>query len=829
MTLTDLWNWMNEKFNDLETAGDWQWEWIKNELKIEESKCDDIDIKTIILFNSAIKNKDQLIVELPDKNEVRGRLLFASILTLLWIQNKSDSDGKNTILYFESSFGIKTALSRTQIRFSRKIVIKYSEFFPQVYVSNTQDKNEIEISNSPTSDLPKTICSYSPSDPIELIRKHSPSIIVINCEDEGELSWLNPIMDFAKSNHIPVVGWTHNPFLRNLDYLNNNGFSIFSWPYNSKLNLLYVNKSYEIEPILIESKMTNLQTNTYISLSKASELIEGRVAKDTLQIGWRLLKTMESLSVPFNLYESEVSHYWGLKSATKLKETYSYFLENLDKASKAYPFLLDADKYMDELITFLKENEPPTWQAILEIIDSKKENGETLRVIFSSKAKQTLFALALLSKKNINIYELENRNIYITNLAEYVKMYDNIVSIEERPIFIGFPNFYVSHKLDKVILNPVSSFLIYNYQKKAFKQKVEEWNNKLNPDQLKNIEIICRYKNIPIPSFDEELNHLNKINLGTSRIIETIAAKYKENSPPIKILEKYDTFTEISNLMQNDYLQGDDSYDDATESTGINGPNADYSANEELYVDNAFDITFENGWKCMFSIDDTVKVINYKTNNVTEDERYVRALKEGDSVLFINGENKRNLLELIYIRLHKVPEIETLIKLVVRWHDDFYEALTSKASTREYINNPLQALLQKIQDHGSKITSTQTLYSWITGVTIAPEDSEDIRRVATVLDMKFEKNYYKQINRAAERIRNIHIKLSRSLYKWLNTQALGIIQNDKYLHESIDEHLDLTLQDFKDSILVLKVRSIKCLKGPFYKEMLGNLERDDMQ
>jgi transcriptional regulator with XRE-family HTH domain len=138
----------------------------------------------------------------------------------------------------------------------------------------------------------------------------------------------------------------------------------------------------------------------------------------------------------------------------------------------------------------------------------------------------------------------------------------------------------------------------------------------------------------------------------------------------------------------------------------------------------------------------------------------------------------------------------------------------------------MNELLEELQENGCKISSVQSLRQWLDGSVLCPEDPEDLWRLADALNMDFIMQNYKRINKASHRLRGIHSGLAIKLNNWLIKQAKGIIEEDENMYELIDDELGLTLQDFKDALTILQVKSIDEKQGLFYRDSLGRLEKE---
>ena len=66
-------------------------------------------------------------------------------------------------------------------------------------------------------------------------------------------------------------------------------------------------------------------------------------------------------------------------------------------------------------------------------------------------------------------------------------------------ILIGFPSNVLTPSLDTILLEDSLSILLYDYQDSALSKQIIKWNDFLNPDLQKNLEVVKRYTNTDFP------------------------------------------------------------------------------------------------------------------------------------------------------------------------------------------------------------------------------------------------------------------------------------------------------------------------------------------
>jgi hypothetical protein len=184
--------------------------------------------------------------------------------------------------------------------------------------------------------------------------------------------------------------------------------------------------------------------------------------------------------------------------------------------------------------------------------------------------------------------------------------------------------------------------------------------------------------------------------------------------------------------------------------------------------------------------------------------------------MFIHGQRRQNLYELILSRVHAHPSFALYLNLIQRWQDELAQSYNKSHLTVEEI-------LYQMRQRGSQLQTQQSIRLWFCRYVMCPNDEKDLQRIADVLDMSFVKQYHRQIARAASRLRGIHRGLSRKLNQWLQYDAVEATSGT--LSEIIDAELGLTFQDFQYALLLLRVATIEQVDGLFLSSELGKLYR----
>jgi hypothetical protein len=296
--------------------------------------------------------------------------------------------------------------------------------------------------------------------------------------------------------------------------------------------------------------------------------------------------------------------------------------------------------------------------------------------------------------------------------------------------------------------------------------------------------------------------------------LEVSTLRRREPERLTELLALGDAAEEVGALFES----GSDPEEDADFLSERGGDSESGESSEEEWCDSAIDIAFEQGWRGRFAVDDMLNVVVATGRGFGTDERFSRSIRPGDRVLLIHGSRRQNLYDLIVERVHRHPAIELHLALLRRWREDFQEAV------HRWHPRTLDELLQQLRERGSRLTSSGTLYHWLRGWTLCPQDSADIVRAAEVLNMPFLQKNHSAVAKAARRVRGLHIGLSIRLGRWL-TEPHGK-DGTGAGEDFIDESLGLTFSDFKNSIVVVAVETVTAQRGPFLRSGLGRVSQE---
>jgi hypothetical protein len=569
-------------------------------------------------------------------------------------------------------------------------------------------------------------------------------------------------------------------------------------------------------------------------LARGTRRSLGPLGKDTLRVYWGYLRSLEVLSVPYNLYEVEAPRLWGLRSFTQWQAMCERFRA---AAFQSYPDLCtlldEAHAPLEAALEYLRAAEPPLWSALVALCAESAPVGVGRLIVFASAARRQLFALALLARHNLSQEDLHAHRVWLLSLEELRRAvrwralarenndedlapFKVEPALRWHPVLVGLPSPVVTPKLLPVLSQEAVAVLLYPHQAAVLARRANDWAQCLSPDISRMTAALSRLSETVMPAERPEIPPRLYVDASAGAVVQSDLVKTRQSVGPLLRLE--DPVGEVARLLEADEETVED--DSATLTASANS--ADLTGTEDLlpWCESAVEIKFDQGWHAHFAPDETINVIVATPSGQQIDERYVRSLNTGDRVVVIYGQQRQNLYDLIISRVHKHPSIELHLALIRRWQDDFSTAFNR---WRQHELRNLEELLRQMQSRGSALISSLTLRQWLSGETLCPQDEEDLYRLAEVLDLGFVRQYHRRIYQAANRLRGLHRGLAHRLNSWLEQQATGLATGSD--DDLIDSELGLTFGDFRSSLLILRVAEVQSVAGPFMRSSLSKLRR----
>jgi hypothetical protein len=204
---------------------------------------------------------------------------------------------------------------------------------------------------------------------------------------------------------------------------------------------------------------------------------------------------------------------------------------------------------------------------------------------------------------------------------------------------------------------------------------------------------------------------------------------------------------------------------------------------------------FSDGTWALLAV--TGAVTRWRPNSAEPDPgSRVSDLRVGDELVFLDGDAHKDLVAKVLEVAGDVPGLMRPAAWVARWRTALLRA-RAQFGTYEALGCAMRARGCGVQ--------TQTVRLWVVGVTIGPDDREDVRRLGEVLGDDLLVQRYADIHDAIRTLRGAHVRLGQRLARIARhvgpAARAGRIAND----ELIDERSGLTAADFEDAVDVVKV------------------------
>lgn len=838
-------DWITNTFANLPGCGDdlFRGLWTDRRLRYGHptpDQHDAIDEYSARLICATVSRRERLLIVLPDFHPRRAALLFATALIRCWRNTETHIPAdRRRVLYFGTTIGIREQLSSVRVQ---GFNFNLSEVFQQHDVGRRSSTQVTPRSNTEAgvSSLPHVITVYSPADPVLVLKQHNPQCVAIDLDEAPRADWLPSLLEEAARRQIPVVAWGLNPLSECVAAFNKYG-QVFVWtPHirrgaevkSAETSALCPTATTKLQSYVLEGdgvdQLADVLRSANQLLASSARRTSGLFGKDALRQHWAYLRALESLFVPYDFYEVEAPQpqFWGIKSFSQLRNGCERFK---DACYQAYPQLaLELEKVFatcEQAVELTRQSEPPLWNALCNLCIDEPLADEARLIIFSGRGKKQLFQLALLAYHNISDSDLQGIRTWLLTLDELrrlvrqhrthaqsregVELYSVDQSLDWRPLLVGLPSPQLTPKLMPALLHNSLDVIVYPHQLAALKHRTDEWGKAVSPDLARLSKILNQLSERPAPQVIPYSS--SRIEFSIPMNLNANTAERKARARVEKLWQPNDPAVEIAKLLKFD----EDAFDDApffSESSY-----EDRAVESETWCDKAVKVHFENGSSVTYPYDEMINVI--KPGQFKSDERYVGSLQRGDRVVLIHGQRRQSFYALIISRVHQHPSMMLGLALIERWRADFVNAYQR---WRGRGTSNLDDLLRRLNDKGSSLTSTAALRSWLQGQILCPQDGEDLRRLADVLNMDYVSQHYRKIERAASRLRGLHRGLSNKLNRWLEQQAAGTdTGNDD---DVIDQELGLTFGDLRSSLLLLHVKKVEVIQGPLLRSSLGKLE-----
>ena len=307
------------------------------------------------------------------------------------------------------------------------------------------------------------------------------------------------------------------------------------------------------------------------------------------------------------------------------------------------------------------------------------------------------------------------------------------------------------------------------------------------------------------------------VNLGEMRVgIDNLPA-----ASDLALWKRPDAAEAIRALFASQDIEEDASEESEAIAQPVDQAETDGRSVEDEWIEEALRIVFDDGDQILLPLDDYVNVIARTAAGLKIEPRYSRSIRIGDEILLVHGEYRQGVYDLLVSRVHSHSTILPWLQLVDRWHQDLRRAFID---AKRRSGATFESVLNALRKQGSEITTSASVRGWVLGLTLAPSDWQDIRRLGEVLSIPVAKQYPREIGNAAGRLAGMHRSLSNRLNRWLESEEAGAAVLTR-AQAVVDADLGLTIDDFKHSLVRGRVASVSQMHGPFLRSHIGHLRR----
>jgi len=226
-------------------------------------------------------------------------------------------------------------------------------------------------------------------------------------------------------------------------------------------------------------------------------------------------------------------------------------------------------------------------------------------------------------------------------------------------------------------------------------------------------------------------------------------------------------------------------------------------------------VELEGGRWALFRLDGTVARWRAHSN-VVDEAHPVSRLQVGDQLVFVDGDGHKHLMEKVLEVAEAIPALAVAAAWVAHWREVLYAAWQSAGSYVE--------LTRGLEAHGCTVQA-QTVRLWVIGMTLGPDDPEDIRRLGELREDSALRDHHLDVDGALRVLRGAHVRLGQRVARLARRVGPGA-SNEPDPDAYLDERSGLTAADFAHAVEVLTVRGI-APAGVVPASVLGRLNESE--
>ncbi len=750
-----------------------------------------------------------VLITLPDSTDTTAALALATLLLCHWWKCRETAmPAARPVLYLGTSIGIRDDLGKVTLR---DLGLQLSDVLGQQDLSRAGATKQRRLPAA-AGGLPRVLTAYAPADVAGLVRRTSPAFIAADLGDNTEVPWAGALIDVAREQRTGLIMWTHDPVTVDQSV---RGATVLSLPSMRRIrNTGRTLRTTSIRPVVLAGAgvedATAAMARAAAELSEASRWASAETAlgshlpADAVRVHRLLLRTLELMPCPVDLYDAGVSTYWGLHSTVALSESCSQFRS---ACHATYPqvarALSAASAHLQDAERLLR-GANPLWELASALPMGARDRG--LNLLFGTNGRRRLFFDAMLVKYGITELDLESIDVRAYAFGESAF---RSAAVEghlgrSRNVIVGAIGRADEKRLAPVISLDSVEVALYAHQLGAFQARVRSWQQSraFRSDLLKS-QLGVRFDQAleaPVRTTLLEPIHVDA-HAAEPRPAPLDPGEWVSQDPEAELKRFYDLGSELE------------------DPDGEEGFASDLDANHEedasLVCATAVSVRFREGWSALLAPDQELMFVKRFGRRATTEAGPARGLRPGVEIVAIHGQRRQSLYDLLVNRLHANAVVALQLAVIRQWQRELAGSFDMWRQTGGDFNE----LVRLLQVEGSSITSTLAVRFWVSGHTIAPQDPHDILRIARILSMPFTLKHYARIAAAASRLRGLHRGLSNRLTNWLDREIEGGADIDDLT--PLDPEVGVTFADFANTLLHLTVESAVTRDGPFLRARLG--------
>lgn len=198
-------------------------------------------------------------------------------------------------------------------------------------------------------------------------------------------------------------------------------------------------------------------------------------------------------------------------------------------------------------------------------------------------------------------------------------------------------------------------------------------------------------------------------------------------------------------------------------------------------------------WYAFLPVEGTVTVVGPKGAV----EKPVRDLAISDIVLFVNGDQRRSIYEVMLAEIKKSPAFSLSADIIEAWQ---------RRLKAEFVKSGMTGagLHRRLHNAGSEVVSV-TVRGWLRGSVMSPQDSDNLERLFTVFGIPNpDQRHSQRIDQAARHLRKVY----RQYAKAVNAFLIRAARDDRPELDALLEKYNLDLEGVKDAVVAQEVLAI---------------------